>query len=191
MPTIKITDAQTEPITLEQAKMHLRKEEDDEDTLITNLIKTARQTAEDRLQRTLIETIWMRTKDSFPCSGACIELNMPRVLSVEFVKYIDPDGVLTTMDPAAYEFEPTAEPGLLMPAYGTHWPVSRVRPGAVQVQYKAGYGATEDLVPKPILQWMLLAIADMYANRERSTERPVVPQDFADGLIYHYRITGV
>ena len=55
---------------------------------------------------------------------------MPRILLVESVKYLAPDGTLTTLDPAAYELDPTAEPGLLMPAHGTSWPATRVRPGA-------------------------------------------------------------
>lgn len=190
MPTIKITDATTEPVTLVQAKTHLREEQDEthNDLLITSLITVARQAAEDRLQRTLIDTTWLRSMDAFPRGGGCIGLNMPRVLSVEWVKYLAPDGKLTTLAPAAYELDPTAEPALLMPAYGTCWPATRQRPGAVQVQYKAGYGAVAAAVPKPIVQWILLALAELFENRSRSAERPVLPQQFADGLLDHHRI---
>lgn len=190
MPTIKITDAITEPVTLSQAKAHLREEQDEthNDLLITSLITVARQAAEDRLQRTLIETTWLRTLDGFPRCGGHIELTRPRVLSVEWVKYLAPDGTLTTLDPAAYELDPTAEPGLLMPAYGTSWPATRQRPGAVQVQYKAGYGTTAAAVPKPIVQWVLLALGELFENRSRSAERPVLPQQFADGLLDTHRI---
>ncbi|CAN7522546.1 hypothetical protein LJR074_003676 [Acidovorax sp. LjRoot74] len=193
MPTIKITDATVEPLTLPEAKAHLREEqaETHNDLLITSLITVARQTVEDRLQRTLIETTWLRTMDAFPRCGGHIELIKPRVLSVEWVKYLAPDGTLTTLDPAAYELDPTAEPGLLMPAYGTSWPATRQRPGAVQVQYKAGYGTTATAVPKTIMQWIKLALTELYENRSRSAERPVLPQEFADGLLDTYKIWSV
>lgn len=190
MPTIKVIDATTEPITLVEAKAHLREEQDEthNDLLITSLITVARQAAEDRLQRSLIDSTLLRTMESFPRCGGHIELIRPRVLSVEWVKYLAPDGTLTTLDPAAYELDPTAEPGLLMPAYGTSWPATRQRPGAVQVQYKAGYGTTAAAVPRPIVQWILLALAELFENRSRSAERPVLPQQFADGLLDTHRI---
>lgn len=190
MPTIKVTDATVEPITLAQAKAHLREEQDEthNDLLITSLIAVARQAAEDRLQRTLIETTWQRTLDAFPRGDGHVQLLMPRILSVESVKYLALDGTLTTLDPVAYELDPTAEPGLLMPAHGTSWPASRARPGAVQVRYKAGYGTTAADVPAPIVQWIKLALTDLYVNRARSSERPALPQEFADGLLTMHKI---
>lgn len=190
MPTIKITDATVEPLTLAEAKAHLRETQTEthNDLLITALIKVARQAAEDRLQRTLLTTTWLRTLDRFPACGGHVELRMPRTIAVEHVKYLAPDGTLTTLDQAAYELEPTAEPGLLLPAYGTSWPTTRVRPGAVQIQYTAGYGATADKIPKPIVQWIKLALTDLYENRGRSAERPALPQEFADGLLDTYKI---
>ena len=76
MPTIKVTDATVEPITLAQAKAHLREEQDEthNDLLISSLITVARQAAEDRLQRTLIETTWLRTLDAFPRGDGHVQL---------------------------------------------------------------------------------------------------------------------
>lgn len=193
MPTIKITDAATEPLTLADAKAHLREEQDEthNDALITGLITVARQAAEDRLQRSLIETTWQRTLTCFPGAGGAVELYMPRVLSVESVLYLNPEGVLTTLDPGAYELEGAAEPGLLLPVHGLRWPFVLARPGAVRVQYKAGYGASAATVPAPIVQWIKLALTDLWANRSRSAERPALPQQFADGLLDTYRVWSV
>ena len=193
MPTIKITDATVEPLTLAQAKAHLREEQTEtyNDLLITSLITVARQAAEDRLQRTLIKTTWQRTLDAFPRGGDFVQLHMPRIIAIESVKYVAQDGTLTTLDPAAYELDPTAEPGLLLPAYGTTWPASRIRPGAVQIRYTAGYGETAADIPAPIVQWIKLAITDLYANRARSSDRPALPQEFADGLLDTHKIWSV
>lgn len=193
MPTIKITDATVEPLTLAEAKAHLRETQTEthNDLYIASLITTVRQAAEDRLQRTLLTTTWQRTLDRFPACSAGVELYMPRVISVVHVKYVAPDGTLTTLDPAAYELENTAEPGLLLPAHNTSWPATRVRPGAVQIQYTAGYGATADKIPQPIVHWIKLALTDLYGTRRRSAERPALPQDFAEGLLDHHKVWSV
>ncbi len=191
MPTIKITDAAAEPITLAEAKAHLREDLADagNDAYITGLITVVRQAAEERLQRTLLTSTWQRSDAGF--TRGCIPLLFPRIQSITWLKYVAEDGTLTTLDPAAYELEATHEPGLLLPAYGLAWPAARARPGAVKVQYKAGYGDTADSLPKPIVQWMLLALTDLYENRARSSERPVLPQDFADGLINSFEIRSI
>lgn len=193
MPTIKITDAAVEPVSLADAKVHLKEELDEthNDAYITSLIMVARQAAEDRLQRTLIDTTWLRTLERFPRYGGHIELPMPRILAVQSVQYLAPDGTLTTLDPAAYELDPVAEPGLLLPAHGTSWPATRERPGAVQVRYRAGYGESAAHVPQPIVHWIKLALTELYENRSRSAERPVLPHQFADGLLGIYGIWSV
>ena len=62
MPTIKITDATVEPLTLQEAKIHLNETLADagNDAYISALITVARQAAEDRLGRTLIQTTLQR-----------------------------------------------------------------------------------------------------------------------------------
>lgn len=189
MTTIKITDASVEPLTLAQAKDHLRETLVDagNDAYITALITVARQAAEDRLQRTLLETTLQRVLPGFPCSDA-IKLSLPSVLSIDWVKYIDASGVEQTLAPTEYSLQPGSEPGQLWPAYGKSWPSHRCQPGAVHVQYKAGYGSTADKVPTPIVQWIKLALTDLYENRARSAERPAVPQQFADSLLDTYRV---
>lgn len=191
MPTIKITDAAAEPVTLAIAKGHLKEDLVDatNDAYITTLITVARQACEERLQRTLLTTTWLRSESGF--HRACIPLAFPRIQSIDWVKYVAEDGTLTTLDPAAYELEATHEPGLLLPAYGLAWPAARARPGAVKVQYKAGYGDTAASLPKPIAQWILLALTDLYENRGRSGERPMLPHDFADGLISSFEIRSI
>lgn len=48
MGTLKITDATVEPVTLAEAKLHLRVDHNAEDALITALITATRQAAEFR-----------------------------------------------------------------------------------------------------------------------------------------------
>jgi uncharacterized phiE125 gp8 family phage protein len=174
-------------MTLAQAKAHLRVDFDDEDGYIQSLIDVAREAVEDRLQRTLINTGWRLTVDAF---SPALRLPHPPCISVQSVKYFDASGEERTLDPDSYFLDSVTEPAYLVPAAGGAWPETQQRINAVQVNYTAGYGATAADVPTPIVQWMKLAIGDMYENRGRSNEKPAVPQNFADGLLDTYRLWG-
>lgn len=209
----KVTDATVEPFTLADAKAHLRETLTDagNDTLITALITVARTAAEERLHRTLLQTTWLYSEDKFPGGfypgngllahpiqfsatdrhRNAIVLEYPPILSIDWVKYYDASGVLQTLDSALYLADIGQSRAALMPAPGAQWPVTQRRINAVQVQYKAGYGTTADKVPPPIVQWCKLALGDLYNQRRRSASSPVVPQDFADGLLAPYRLIAI
>jgi uncharacterized phiE125 gp8 family phage protein len=187
MTTTRITDASAEPVTLDHVKAHLRVDAADDDTLIRALITAARIDAENRLQRTLLQSTWRLTLDGFPRGWPddAVLLSWGPIVDVVSVQYYDPAGALQTLAPTEYRLadsrlEPVAA-----------WPATQTRRSAVLVQYTAGYGPQASAVPAPIVQWILLAIGDLYANRERSAERPVVAQGFADALLDPYRVWAV
>jgi uncharacterized phiE125 gp8 family phage protein len=172
-----------QPISLEEARAQVRVDCEDEDALIGALISVATQAASDRLQRALVPTRYRLTLDSFPDA---IELLLPPIVSVESVKYIDITGTQQTLDPQDYYLDRVSEPGYLVPAFARTWPETQDRINAVEVEYTAGY--PDSAIPKPIKQWILLALGDLYNNRDRSADKPVVPQNFADGLLDTYRL---
>lgn len=174
----------TEPVSLAEAKLHLRVDHDAEDALIGALIAAARTDCEDRLQRSLITTGWEWTLDAFDDLGY---IPRPPLVSVTSLKYFDASGTQQTLDQSAYRVDLGGEqPSRLEPV--TQWPFAQDRLNAVTVAYQAGYGSNASDVPGPVRQWILLAVGDMYANRERSSDRPAVGQDFADGLLDPYRV---
>lgn len=188
MPLRRITDAGSEPLTLDEAKLHLRVTGSTEDTLITALIKAARTTCEERLQRSLLTTTWELTLDEFP---EAIPLRRPRVQSVTSVKYVDVDGVEQTLDPAAYQVDDKSEPGWVVPAYGYSWPQTRQQVNAVAVRYTTGYGNNASDVPQPLRQWMLLMVGAMYENREAEVIAAGIsatPLKFAEHLLDTYYV---
>jgi uncharacterized phiE125 gp8 family phage protein len=174
----------TEPVTLDEAKLHLRVDDTDEDALIQGLISAARETCEDRTEGTVPVTGWRLTLDTFPDA---IKLPRPPIVSVESVRYLDTAGVQQTLSPMDYVVDTVSSPGYIVPAFGKAWPETRDQINAVEVEYTAG-----SATPPPAVQaWMLLAIGEMFATREASAERPAVAHGFADRLLDPFRVWGV
>lgn len=177
-----------EPLALSDALAHLRVSAGVEDAYITGLIPVVREACENRIERTLIETTWVLTLDSFPDA---IELMMSPVLDVTSVQYTDQDGQSQTLNPADYVLDRAREPGWLVPAPGRQWPTTEAGINKVVVTYTAGYGDTAAAVPASLKHWMLLALSDLYENRSAHGEKPAVPHNFVDGLLDPYRVLGV
>lgn len=191
MPTTRLPitgTAPPEPITLAEAKAQLRITCPDEDSHTTALISVVRTDAENRLQRSLVPTAWRLTLDAFPSFPQILSLSMVPVVSITAIGYHADDGTIKTLANNAWLLDNYSSPARLAPTIGTRWPTDVAdRPGAVWIEYTAGY-ATPDDVPKPIKHWMLLAMGDLDAQRARSAEKPAVPQHFADSLLDHYRV---
>jgi uncharacterized phiE125 gp8 family phage protein len=198
MPIVLATAPAAEPVTLTEAKTHLRVTHTDDDTYITALIKVARQMAEQLTGRQLITATWDLYLDRFPDgSGRVLEeldryairVPLPRLQSVTHVKYYDLDNTLQTLSASAYTVDIRSEPARIAPAYGYTWPATRDDLAVVNVRFIAGYGAAAD-VPEGLKQWVLLRIGTMYANREEVAAVPnIATLGFADRLLDPYRIT--
>lgn len=186
-----ITAPTTEPLSLSEAKLHLRVEHTADDALITSLIVSARQAAEHELQRALITQTWERVLDLFPLDGEtnAIELGRPPIQSITSVKYVDQNQVEQTLSSSAYSLDADNEPGWLLPAIDTEWPDTLDTADAVRVRFVCGYGGAAD-VPDAIKSWMLVRIGTLYKMREQfvvgATMTPV-PESFVDRLLDPYR----
>lgn len=164
-----ITPPAAEPVSLQEAKLHLRVIADvadvaanPEDAAISAMIAAARQSAEHITGRSLMPQTWELALDEFE---SAIYLPKPPLVSVTSVKYLDGDGALQTLDTASYFVDDYGVPAKLTPAYGESWPSTRRQANAVTIRYQAGY-ATAAAVPQEIKSWMLLKIGMLYANRE-------------------------
>lgn len=189
---LKIITAPTvEPLSLTEARLHVRATSTAEDTLITSLIKTTRQLAENFTNRALASATFELIMDKFPCK---IELPMAPVESVTSIKYKDSDNVETTWASSEYIFY-NSEPAVVIPAYSKSFPSFNPYPiGAVKIRFVAGYKTTGTdpnlLIPEAIKQAMLLTIGSLYENREDIIVGTIVAKLplSAQALLYPYRI---
>lgn len=137
-----------------------------DDPYLTLLIRTVREHTEKYLRRTLMRATWLGYVDEFPCLGNELRLPNAPLLAVNSVEYIDDTGTWQLVDPTVYDVDPADTPGIITLGYGQMWPVPRCQRNAVRVNFDAGYGTVRTAIPAPIRTAMLMAVADVYENRE-------------------------
>lgn len=172
-----VTAPASEPLSLQEAKDHLRVWDDADDAYVKTLIPAARVWCETVLHRSLVTTSWRQTFSGLPACGV-IELSRPPLIEVTAFQYIDADGVQQDMDESLYTVDSDSEPGRIVRGYGQSWPIVRTSGVAapVTVEFNAGYGDAGG-VPDAIKAAMKLAIGHWYENREMVAQgsRSVVP----------------
>lgn len=161
--TAFVQDTVTEPITLAEAKLHLRVDHEEENTYITSLIVSARFWAENYTKRSFISRSLRLSMDWFP---DVILLPRGVTQSVTSIKYYDTGGVDTTLSSSVYSVDTDNEPARITLAYNQSWPDFRAIANTIRIVWVSGYGAAATAVPDPIKQSMKLAIGHWYENRE-------------------------
>ena len=165
MALFQVTAPATEPLSLVEAKVHLRVDVADEDGLIYDLIRAAREYVEAFTHRALITQTLDDKGDSFPHNYDPIELLKPPCASVTSVTYVNSAGATETWSPTLYTTDlptgPQARMGRIVPAYQQYYPVTRDVANAVTVRFVAGYG-TADAVPVGLKVAMKLLIGEWY-----------------------------
>lgn len=155
-----VTGPATMPITLAEAKTHLRVDSTDEDALITAMIASATEHAETFTGRRLIDQTLDYVAEGFPRSGMKIRLPLAPVISVEGVFY-SKDGAETEMDAGAYVVELIG--GTIQ---ATTWPAA----DSIRVRFRVGYVDAQSSppgeVPGDIVAAIKLTVGHLYQNRE-------------------------
>ncbi len=173
-PTVE-TGPSLEPVTLEEAKRHIRQPLAVDDEEIPNIIQAAREFAEKKAEVTFITTerkLWLPRFPTVRDYGGAyddrrIVLPYDPLISVTSVEHLDTDGVLQTLTVTTdYVATQAARPGYVIPAWGKFWPSTRQTIEAVRVTWSAGFGAAASDVPMAAKQAILMLIAGMYRDRE-------------------------
>jgi uncharacterized phiE125 gp8 family phage protein len=162
-----ITTAPTvEPVTLDEAKYHLRRSDSVDDSVIEALIPAARMKLEQDTARALITQTRDIYYDEFPCSSGPLLLPLGSLQSVTTVKTYDTANVESTFTSSKYLVDTASEPARIVLNDSEAWPTDLRAANAVIVRAVVGYGAAA-AVPQPLKQAMLLLIGAMYEHREQ------------------------
>lgn len=152
-------------IPFAEAKVHLRLDGDDEDSLVAALISAATSYLDGWsgiLGRCLITQTWAVSSAGFARRMA---VPLAPVQLVSSIGYFDTDGVERTLSPSAYRLHASAAAGPYVEIDDdASLPSVDARDDAVTLTFVAGYGAPE-AVPMAIRQAALLLIGHWYENR--------------------------
>ena len=172
------------PVTLAEAKAHLRVDFDDDDTLIAQLVNAAAAAIDgpNGIGYCLMAQTWVGTLDGFPPRR--ISIPLAPFASLTSIDYVDTAGDPQTMDAADYRVVDGAAPAFVEPVFGGTWPSARAVSGAVTVTFVVG-AATVAQVPDDLRHAVLLLVGNWYENRESTIVRHSVarlPDGVADIL---------
>ncbi len=156
-----------EPVSLSDAKTHLRVDTESDDDQILALITAAREWCENYTQRTFVHTQWTMTFDTFPWE---IELPRPPVAvasgnTATTITYAMETGGTATLATSEYRVDRTSEPGVIRTVYAGTWPSHLLDRNSISVTWWGGYGEDGTKVPKVVRSAILMLVAYWYERR--------------------------
>lgn len=166
----RVSAPAVEPLSLAEARLHLRLDTEAEDGLVAALVLAARQMAEAHLGRVLIRQglrLWL---DRWPPGRRAVDLPRPPLLEVTAVTGFDEDGTPALLDPGRWLADRVATPGRLVLRAGMTPPLSRRAVNGISIDYQAGYGDSGADVPEPIRRGMALLVGHLFESREAGGE---------------------
>lgn len=188
-----VTPATGYPVSLAEAKAHLRVENTDDDIYIGSLIAAATAFVESVTQRRFCQQTLEWIRNEWPDK---IRLPVAPVQSVASITYVAADGTTQTLDPTLYVVRSSGAtkeiiaaasyyyglgeiafaPGPLIP---WPWPLLGPAPEPVVIRFVAGYGATDtqddqkdsddqtaNPVPATVQHAIKLLLGQWYDSRE-------------------------
>lgn len=163
----RTTQPTVEPVTLAEAKAHLRVDISTDDALISSIIRSAREWCEEYLDRSLVYTQWTMRMDAFPW-----EFVLPRppvaaagTYTATTVTYTLETLSTATLSTSEYRVDRQSTPGVIRTTYAGTWPGHLYDENSVSVSWWAGYGADGTSVPAAIRSAMLMLVSHLYEHR--------------------------
>jgi len=153
-----------EPVTVSEAKEHLRVDGTVEDVLISSLIVTSRLHIEAALGLALITQSWKLVLDAWPTEGV-LRMPLRPVKTVSAVRVFAADGTSEVVDPVRYFVDTVGEPPRVIGNAGGI-PVPGRPLNGIEVDFDAGYGSAVSDVPSPIRHAVLLLVAHWFEHRD-------------------------
>lgn len=186
-----VVGPKSEPLTLDEAKKHLRIDTTDEDVLTSIRLKAARSACEQHMSRALINQRWKLTLDRFPREMEPLRLYRPPFRALVSLRYMDENQAWQTMDPLTLRTVKDANAAWLVP--NDNWPDTYDAIGVVEATWDAGYidglavpqgggdpqpsdGDPTDAIPFEIKAAILLTLGTLDVFHEDAVSGTIVTQ---------------
>jgi uncharacterized phiE125 gp8 family phage protein len=182
----------TEPITLVEAKAHLRVDFSDEDDYIDTLIVSARRYCEAYCNRVFITQTWRQNEDKW---SNPIQLKVNPVISVTSLKYIDANESQQTITDNAnnYQKDLNSDVAKIYDGLVNTFPAIGDSINPIEIITVCGYGAAAD-VPDDIKHAIKFMVSYFYENREgvnvplSNAASDIKPPTAVKSLLTRYRV---
>lgn len=161
--SLKLITAPTlDPVTVAEMKEYLRIDGNEFDTTVANLIKAARDAAQDYQNRTFYTQTLELSFDRFP--GMPVKIPRPPLQNLVSVKYINAEGIETAMDLNDFVVDKRSEPGRVTFKSGKSWPSVQLQPiDSVIFQFAAG-NSDINKVPNTVKLAYMVFITHRFEN---------------------------
>lgn len=165
-----VSDPAAEPVSLDEAKIQLRVDGDEENEHIRHLISVARRKVEQETGCILISQTVKAYWDKWPAAGAngmdrSLYLPLYPAASVTSVEYVDEDGATQTWASSNYTTDLAGMTPRIVPNPDVDLPDLGSYPNAVVVTYTAG-ASTTTAVPAELKHAILSTLTLLYERRE-------------------------
>lgn len=153
----------SEPISVAEAKAHLRVDGEAEDSLIASLILTSRLHIETALGLALMSQGWRLLLDQWS-DGREVELPLRPLQAVEEVRVLSADANATVVSASQYLVDVASAPPRLVRRAA--FPTPGLPARGIEIDLTVGFGDDAEDVPAPIRQALLLLVAHWYEHRD-------------------------
>jgi uncharacterized phiE125 gp8 family phage protein len=175
-----------EPITLSEAKAHLRVTSTSEDVLIASLIASAREEVEAATGIALITQDWRLYLDAWPESGV-VRLPKHPVQQVSQVTIYDALGAPVSTVPNASYLDRASRPARFARPTNVGDPLAAMN--GIEIDFRTGFGNTGVDVPDGLKRAILLLVSFWFEHRgtgETSEQLAIWPDGY-ERIINRYR----
>lgn len=185
MTLYRTVEPAAEPVTLADAKAHLRIAHDSEDVLLQELIRAAREDLERATGVALNNQNWRLALDAWPSQG-CALLCVYPVREILSVTAYGTEGEASLLDPADFELDALSRPARLH--FNTRPSPLRIFNG-IEIDFAAGFGEAGTDVPDLLKRAILLLIGHWYEFRAHfaPADQPVSYPAAYDRIVASYR----
>ena len=192
------------PVTLTEAKVHLREDSSDFDSHIDALIEASTQYVDGPngfLGRALLDQTWDYYLDSFTdiqttlLGKNYIELPLPPLIQILGIFSTSSAGVETEFDSSKYLVDASSQPARVALKTAANWPTAAEEFSSIRIRFRAGYldqtvSPAVGAVPGPIKAAILLTLGALYDQREVQVVGTIVSKLpwAAEQLLRPYRV---
>jgi uncharacterized phiE125 gp8 family phage protein len=187
-----VTGPAAQPVTLAEAKAHLRVTHAQDDAYIASIVAAATRQTENDTSRRWITQRWACVLDAFPSDGGAVVLPLQPVAPTgAAVKYLDSAGTEQTWNAANWALDVSGPFARVAPVASASWPAAANRIGAVSIEFDAGCGDAS-AVPADVKAAILLVAGTLYEQRATVVTGTIVSEvPAAARLLWPYRLLTV